>query len=95
MKPPFSNYSDEITPAKFPLSPALISLTGDRQNSKCLNKEKSKIYHLCHYDNQPGLSHERRLAAHVRPGDEHACALTVDRCLLVAVTILEKANGGK
>jgi len=59
---------------------------------KCLNRERRKIYHLCHNHNQPGLSHERRLAAHVRSGDEHACALTVNRCLLVAVIVLENAT---
>ena len=54
------------------------------------DRQKRKIHHLRHNHNQSSLSHERRLAPHIRPGDEHACALTFDRCLLVAVTVLEK-----
>ena len=70
---PFRPMRANKTNFRFPLISRQVGI------QKRLNKEKSKIYHLCHNDNQAGLSHERRLAAHVRPGDKHACALTIDR----------------
>ena len=44
-------------------------------------------HHLSHDNDQSSLSHQRWFAAHVRPSNQYAGALTVDRCLLAVIVL--------
>ena len=47
----------------------------------------SNNHHLSHDNDQSSLSHQRWFAAHIRPSNQYAGALTVDRCLLAVIVL--------
>ena len=51
-------------------------------------------HHLSHDNDQSSLSHQRWFAAHIRPSNQYAGALTVDRCLLAVIVLGRREDNG-
>lgn len=54
----------------------------------------SNNHHLSHDNDQSSLSHQRWFAAHIRPSNQYAGALTVDRCLLAVIVLGRREDNG-
>ena len=54
----------------------------------------SNNHHLSHDNDQSSLSHQRWFAAHIRPSNQYAGALTVDRCLLAVIILGRREDNG-